>query len=423
MSEHRTVHCTVTGFLGKRTQDIVFDIGNDIAVGVHGEPLGPHGITETGADLIDLAMAIYQIERSLSGFRGGNRPVQYNLSIKLRRPELWQGKAIEKIRELLYLQGNAIWNINILSSSMAPVPPHKKHESGMNEISQITLFSGGLDSTCGLATLLNSSKITQPVSFYSRQKKLQIDITRELGFTTPVQFSRKTRMNPGSGRRSYYRSFLFLSLAAVAAFSWDVRKILQFENGVLATAVPPGDAWFMTRHAHPILHKLCEELFDTLFGGEWIIENPALFMTKRELYLEACDTLGQTKAQELAQKTETCWFFNSPTIPGGTKNNNQSCGVCIPCIIRRTALRDDQYAIDLCGDKDKRNDKRLGLNFRSYYGLASDILRTRNNPYEFYTILPDITRQLIAPIGKLRLDDLQNLFIRFSHEFIETFDS
>src|SRR6185369_10977013 len=220
-----------------------------------------------------------------------------------------------------------------------------------------------MDSTCGLTSIQNHASTSRLVSFYTRQKSLQTKIASELEFARPVQWSKiwKPKMGPSHG--FYYRSFLFLCLAAAVADSWKARTILQFENGVLASAIPPSAAWMMTKHAHPQLHKLAAELVSVLFGGKWQVRNPFMLKTKRDCFVESSSIIGRAKAKTILDKTETCWFHRSNRVVGGKKKPGKACGVCIPCIVRRTALRDNNYEWDLRKEQ-VQNDPKLGRAYR-----------------------------------------------------------
>jgi hypothetical protein len=279
-----------------------------------------------------------------------------------------------------------------------------------------------MDSICGAMTMNSKEEKdkTALVSFYTKQKSLQKGLADELGFINHIQWGKKWRLRTGRGKSFYYRSFLFLSLAAIVAESWEVKKIIQFENGILASAIPPSPAWRMTRHAHPLVHLEMAKLFHELFGGNWSVTNPFLLKTKRECYLAAVKSIGQELADKAIKRTETCWFLYSNRTTAGEKKPSVPCGVCIPCIVRRTAFSKDKQTWDLTKDTNK-NDDKIGIYFRSYYGFVEQILGTKNSPYEFYRILPSVGRQLIGVTPEMTLINLHALFYKFAEEFMDTY--
>jgi 7-cyano-7-deazaguanine synthase in queuosine biosynthesis len=417
MSRRNSVECRVEGLRSRyEYEPISFNTGPDLNLVLEGET-GPEGISPTSADLLDFAAAIYQIERQLRR-KSTSPPERFTLSMQLRNPKAWNDEAIAASQDILSLLGDAVWELDFKPGLRAPVPEHQR--DGRRKPKQVLMLSGGMDSTCGAATIKTEAAETQPVSFYTLQKGLQKNIASDLGYDRLNQWRMKWEGEVGRGYSFYYRSFLFLSLGAAIAESWRVRTILQFENGVLATSVPPSAYWLMTKHAHPLLHSHAGRLFSALFGGEWKISNPFLLLTKRGCVQEAIKAIGKTKAMQLLRKTETCWYYRANRVKGGKKRPGVPCGVCIPCIVRRTAMPDEKYTYDLLKDGNKNNQQR-GENFRSYYIFLDQVLKTKRAPGDFYAILPPSGRELVET-NSLSLDDLHQLFLKFGKEFMSTFN-
>lgn len=228
---------------------------------------------------------------------------------------------------------------------------------------------------------------------------------------------------PGKGHSFFYRSVLFLVLAAVVAESWDTHTILQFENGILATAIPPAASWMMTKHAHPEVHQQAVELFSALFGGQWTIENPFLLKTKRGCVQEASRLFGQKELAPLLRDTETCWYHWSNRVPGskkGEKKPKKPCGTCIPCILRQTAIPNEEYTYNLLNE-DVRNHEKKGIAFRNYYGFLKDVYQAHTST-EFYGRLTPAGKRLVSLNSSITLENLYELYSTFAQEFMETFD-
>lgn len=417
MSSQKSIECRIKGFRSRYEYDpISFNTGSDLSLMLEGET-GPRGISPLSADLLDFASAVYQIERQLRRKRT-SPPEHFVLRMRLREPQAWNDNAIAAAQDALYLLGDATWELDFRPGLRTSIPKHQRANGNMPE--QVALFSGGMDSTCGLTTIRTEAAKTQLVSFYTRQKTLQKSIASELGYERLNQWRMKWRKGAGPGHAFFYRSFLFLSLGAAIAESWGARRMLQFENGVLATAIPPGTAWLMTKHAHPLLHKHAGRLFSALYGGDWSISNPFLPLTKRACVTQAIKSIGKSKGMRLLSETETCWFLWSHRVIGGPKKPGVPCGICIPCIVRRTTGIDEKYAYDLLRRK-VRNNERQGANFRSYYIFLQHVLKSRRSPADFYAMLPTSGRELIAPGMPLSLEDLHRLFLTFGKEFMNVF--
>jgi len=133
------------------------------------------------------------------------------------------------------------------------------------------------------------------------------------------------------------RALMFLTLGAVVAESFGAPRVFQYENGVLAMAIPPAGTMVPTRHAHPELHRRLMRLWETVFGRHIDIRNPFALMTKREEVESFTEAIGNERAERVLRQTQTCWRLSQAHVGGEPKLPGQPCGVCTPCIVRRTA--------------------------------------------------------------------------------------
>ena len=412
-----TVNCTVVGRRRAfEAKSYSIDLEDSARTFVSGH-LGPHGISAVAADLLDIGAIIYRLERIIPDRSPSNPIVSLKIEIPVREPEVWNANAAAALSSILELLGRAKWAIQFRKSKRPLDTEYSSVDGG--GIRQVALFSAGLDSTSGIGTLSNvQRRETQLVSFYTRQKSYQKQLAGLFEYEDRLTQWRE-KGKSGRGRTFQYRSFFFLCLAAVTADSWRARKILQFENGILASAVPPTPSYVMTKHAHPSLHRRCEALFSETLGGDWIIENPFFGLTKRECVSKLGAAVRTSDFPEVISLTDTCWQLYSPKVRGRPKKPGVPCGVCIPCIIRRTAIDEDGYAFDLTKRRIQFS-PALGADFRAYLALAQKI-KSCNNKAEFYRVLPWEGKALIRD-GHLSLDEIYSLFERFAEEFWETFE-
>ena len=376
--------------------------------------LGPAGISEVAADLLDVASAVFRCERLLKVAGSTNRYTQFELSMPLRNPQIWTTDAVTCLADALEVLGNARWAFQFASADVA-IPKYSVAPEGKTK-DHVVLFSGGLDSTCGLAIGRKEASRMQLSSYYTRQKSKQREISEAIGYDDQVQWALPSMTGPG--RSFFYRSFYFVTLAAVVAESWKIRRLTQFETGILAYAIPPSPWYTMTRHAHPKFLSSVSSLYELLFGGgPWTIENPFINFTKRQEVEAARRGVGADLAAELFAKTETCWSYWACHVHKVEKDPGTSCGVCIPCIIRRTALPSDPFEIDLSKRK-YQNDDKMGQAFRSYFAFLQSVGACRSAD-EFYVLLPSHVRQLVP--SSVDLKTIYRLFVRFGEEFTGTF--
>lgn len=381
---------------------------------VSGE-LGPNGLSPVAADFLDVAGCVYRIERALPPPGKTNAYTNYCVTIPLRSPDRWNAAALAALGDALELLGGATWQFDVTRAKTA-VDVVDESQRSIRKIDSVALFSGGVDSSCGAATL--KGRDVQLCSFYTRQKTRQLELARALNLAEPTQWA--IPRSAGRGRSFFYRSFLFLAQAAVVAQSWGVREILQFENGVLASAIPPSEAFVMTKHAYPTVHRHLERLLHVLFGGEWAITNPFAKQTKREVVKEMQARLGAQRTAELMAQTDTCWSHWAPHVHGLRKRPGVPCGVCVPCLMRRTALPAEKYRIDLAKAR-WQNDPVIGGSFRAYFAFLESVRRCRSDD-EFYQLLPGQGRRLVTSGDGLNVDEALDLFRRFQKEFSRTFE-
>jgi hypothetical protein len=382
---------------------------------------GPQPVSEAVNDLLDVAAVIYRSERQLPRRGPSNPNVRYELVMPLIDPDVWTGKPQSLLEDILGFLGMAEWRVQFVRR------PRRRRQyytsvPQKRPVSRVALWSGGLDSTSGIGAELVPTSGTRLCSFYTRQASLQSKLAEELKYPTPTQW--RLAGAEGRGRSFFYRSFLFLALGAATAETFGAREIVQFENGILASSIPPVPSLAMTKHAHPRLHRLLEQLLESITGREWRIENPLSQMTKREATEAMRRKQGSKKAAELAAQTQSCWNLSAPhafgvrKFRGQTKRPNEHCGVCVPCIIRRTALPQEDFVFDL-NEPSVRGHAKLGAHFLEYAEFVLAI-RAASGQAGLRRVLPAEGLELIDD-GFTDLKSLEILLRKFADEFVETF--
>ena len=447
------VKFTTKGLKDSQSKAFGFTLGQNrhLSWTIHGE-LGKKGINDKEADLLDLAFSIFRGERMFSRYQRTNPVVKVELEFAARNPKNWNKLALKSLEAALQVLGNAEWRIKVLPKARTKVVEKQESVSGQvksdRKIKQVILFSGGMDSTCGLIDKLDEPKDSVLVSFYKKQKSVQQEIASELGFDQLVQATMKWEGDKqGYNKSFFYRSFLFISLASAVANTFEfqdkVKRVLQYENGVLSLSIPPSPAIMMTKHAHPTFHKHYQNFLKAYFRGDWEIINPFKLTTKRKAVLTGYEKLARNKWNEILLKTESCWYQYSNQLGTDDKGelikkaNNKPCGICIPCLIRRSAFKEGDYDIDFCTNDIKKFNNLIdnslkGAYLRSYYYFIIQILETFTNnkngvkKYDtgkFYSILPAVGREVMDDLDDIELEDLHRLFAAFALEFKSTYSN
>lgn len=409
-------------------REAIFEFGEKPIWTVRG-PVGPRPLSERACDLVDLVGAIYRAESQIRN-RRTDPAILWTVNAPVRDPEFWQEEGGDLLASVLGFLNRASWEFTFSKRTAAPDVTMKFSDD--TKIEEIVLFSGGLDSLCGAGSRTRKSKSCRLVSQYHRQGGLQIDLADRLGYAAPVQWRLAGRR--GREGMNLLRSSMFLTLAAAVASTYGAKRIFQYENGILALAIPPSGNFIPTRHAHPETHRRMEILFDRVFEDNFSIHNPFLSLTKREAVKRLEKVLGMREAAALIQKTETCWYVSQPTVANKKKNNGQPCGVCTPCIVRATARPEEianwkwsnskvegkGYACDLRKSY-VRIDERLGMTFRAYLEFV-DIVLQAASPSEMVDQFAPEARIVVDNVNEPKDGFVAKILRRFAHEFCDTFD-
>jgi hypothetical protein len=230
--------------------------------------------------------------------------------------------------------------------------------------STVALFSGGLDSLCGVAYLAQTRERPIFVSHSppGRANNLRLiqGVWSELcNESFPEEqcaaFRLEIRERNRAGRRSMFqehsrrtRPFFFLALACAIAVDQDVPVVQMSENGALGLSLPiRADAYgaMCSRQAHEFLLRGFSELLNSVAPrtGGWRVSNPFAEMTKGE----ACRVLK--KAGKLAKYAISCEYVGRQAAFlrfwkrkhsrwARRIGDGPQCGLCVPCLIRRAAL-------------------------------------------------------------------------------------
>jgi 7-cyano-7-deazaguanine synthase in queuosine biosynthesis len=407
-----------------------------------------YGIVEIGRanpavlDLLEIARTVHEFDRRQPKRTTGVRVKQVRVTMPLREPARWTSAAKNELSAVLRVQGNAEWIFDftkrtagktsadlVFGGSGVEKTKPKKRTKERPPFENVVLFSGGLDSTSGLATLTEQADRTLLIAYYARNRMKQVSIAEKMGFRRLVQIGSRWTVSEAAARiggQFMYRSFLFLALALLFADATRARSLLQFENGPLALAVEPLDLYRITRHAHPLVHRHLASLFKILTGREINVTNPFLDKTKGEAVALLKSRLAKDLFRDIVAQTETCWYLNSKTIVAGRprKENGEPCGACVPCLVRRAALGADDTAaaIDFSnGGGRAARDPVIRVHYDSYTAFAERLLDKNFDVHDFMEAVPAATRMALGTGGEMTPADAFALYRRFAREWTRTY--
>jgi len=335
--------------------------------------------TPAGADLLRFATAVFCADRTTlrrSCPDGWTR--SFHIEVPVAAPDEWN--LANWSRTLGFLTGDR-WTI----------VPHRSRpastESAGLPVDAVSLFSGGLDSLCGVIDLLEDDPQRRLLLIAhheggqasTAQRALFAALTGIYGSRILLRrmFCRPAPSDPTQAqplpdlheRTTRSRSLLFIAgaLAAASAVGAHVPVYVP-ENGWIGLNVPltrarTGSASTRTTHPHfiDLLAQTCRAL-----GLDNPIINPYRLKTKGEMML-ACR--NRRLLTRLAPATISC---SHPETPRWRSRSQGNCGYCLPCLVRRAALarirldRAEHYAWDALTDTALLDlTKRTGADLRA----------------------------------------------------------
>lgn len=270
---------------------------------------------------------------------------QFKIHLPLLNPELWDNQK-PLLKEALHFLSGDLWEFEFSQSEfeISSVITAEARSIHINNHDSVCLFSGGLDSAIGVIDLIAQDKRPVLVSHsYPKDKKKQNYIYELLNIDN-AKF--QTAANPRRLRnvptdiQMRTRSFNFIAFGALIATAISQNyhnnqaiPLYVPENGLISInppLTPRRIGSLSTRTTHPYFLKKMNELFINI-GLPVNIVNPYQFKTKGEMILE-CQ--NQELLQAIAPHTVSC---------GKWKRQNQQCGKCVPCLIRRASFNRAGY--------------------------------------------------------------------------------
>jgi 7-cyano-7-deazaguanine synthase in queuosine biosynthesis len=320
-------------------------VANQILSRVHAEGFVP---SPRSVDLLNIALATYTADlRVWRGYSEDRWTRDFVVYAPVGDPASWSATLPLLHSLLTFLTGDR-WEIVLREKS----EQHRSEEPQTMEQPRpdiVSLFSGGLDSFVGAIDLLagparialvgqygNSRNEQQ--SAYEALERVHADRITPFWFHVLPPLGRdldgKKRQGEDTMRS---RSLLFFALGtAVASAIGNQIPLYIPENGLISLNVPLTPARMgssSTRTTHPYVIKLYRELLSAC-GIAVPVMTPYRFVTKGEMLANA------RNPALLAAGVHETMSCARPSM--GRQHRLEvgiHCGYCVPCIIRRAALR------------------------------------------------------------------------------------
>lgn len=293
------------------------------------------------ADLLRIASGAYLADRLT--IRGQFFARDMQILVHVVDASLWSKEILHKIENLLGWLTGDIWNITVRQSKTTDRPIIL--DLPIEAMDEVALLSGGLDSLCGGIDRIDDGKrrlfighndgtaVVQKAQNNVHQFMRNLNAGATAGFQSII-FSNVGKKAEASTRS---RSLLFMSLATAMATSTGASNIVVPENGYTSLNVPLNAARggaLSTRSTHPTTFERMNHILNDL-DISVSVSNPYQQFTKGEFVKIAHEKLGSQFVDFLPQ-TISCGKLDGTYFKGG--NPNWGCGLCIPCIVRRSSI-------------------------------------------------------------------------------------
>ena len=326
--------------------------------------------TRQGADMLLFGAAVYCADKATQR-RDSQDSWTRDISIELptRDTDRWHPSKFESA--LNFLTGDR-WHIQPYSSPRDPLldiagVPEGDEAVGVG-VDGVCLFSGGLDSLCGVIDLLEQDR-GRRLCLLSHHEGGQASTAQQLLYSQLCEhygedriLSRRLYLRPAPKNKNQARplparrenttrsrSMLFLSAAwALASAEGPNTPVYVPENGFIGINVPltrsrVGSA--STRTTHPHFFRQISDATAAI-GLPNPIVNPYRYRSKGQMLKE---TQNPQLLRRLAPLSVSCSHPETARYVGRKQGN---CGYCFPCLIRRSSMAQvgwdtEEYAWDI----------------------------------------------------------------------------
>ena len=368
-------------------------------------------LTDLELDLIEIATYVYGADQAST--RGGTVRIDYGnawyrdfrFEIPVRKPDFWSSDEVldDLTRTLNDLSGD---NFEFAFHHKPTAPPtyFEWGKDDATDISQVMLFSGGIDSFGGAVeeiltrkqkVVLVSHRANPKIAPY--QERLVTDLTNLLEdkrlapIHIPMWVNKDQDITKDYTQRT--RSFLFASIASIVARLFGLKCIKFYENGITSMNLPVSPQVVSTRasrstHPKP-LSGMCS-LFSRVFEDGFGILNPYFWKTKTQI-LKDIKAAGQSG---LCASTVSCVHTREMT------NEQPHCGKCSQCLDRRLVALAANYTTTEDPPNGYRfntfEDSLEGADRVLFEGYAQIVNRIQgiDNAVQFCVAYPEITRAI-----------------------------
>jgi 7-cyano-7-deazaguanine synthase in queuosine biosynthesis len=286
-------------------------------------------------DLVLVSGAVAYADRVVKRRRGSGWSRKLKITLPVSIPKYWENQAVigRLVDALDYVTGDH-WQFEFVPGAKPLAIPQSSLDFTLGNY-VVVPFSDGLDSYLQWQLLkaeepnVNVLRIhtASSASNSGRNKKIDgLGGKLEQRLSLPVSFSAKDHPEPTY--RS--RTFLFYTIAALAAVKVGAKRVIIGENGVgaLGPSMIPDGGECPHRTTHPAFTARLALFVNRVLGSEVAFEHPQRYSTK-----------GQVLQRAVAHGVTGWEATHSCTRGRRDRLSGHACGVCGGCLLRRAALQ------------------------------------------------------------------------------------
>ncbi len=301
------------------------------------------GVSSAAGDLLRIAAAAFLADRLTTRGLGFTRSIR--ISVHVVELQLWSTAVLAKVEHLLRWLTGDDWKIRVVREQAIQRPPELPLAA--DSVDEVTLLSGGLDSFCGAVDRLQDGKARLFIGHtdgasavqHAQQEVRQyiMAFLRPHGPSAAYQTVTLSQVGDKKEASTRSRSLLFMSLATAAASARSCGRVVVPENGYTSANLPLNTARggaLSTRSTHPTTFLRLNDIL-TEVGIEVRISNPYQGLTKGE-FVALAASHSLVRFEEAVGRTLSCGKLDGTYYKGG--NPNYACGLCVPCIVRRSSI-------------------------------------------------------------------------------------
>jgi hypothetical protein len=320
---------------GEAGGDIPISVGRDIVLNPQAlQDFGGHLFKDVEHDLVVVCGAIAFADRLVLRRRGSGWPRSFHLTIAVLDLNAWKrNQVINSLQEALeYVTGDQ-WTFNFVSGGRRITVPQGSWRFADGPF-VVLPFSDGLDSYLQWQLLKIEEPHVSPVRMQTSSRALSEARNRLIDAVGSAR-NRRVRfpvsLRVGNHAEPTYRTrtFLFFSMAALAAAKLGTTRVVIGENGVGAlgpSLIPYGDECPHST-THPAFTRRLSRFLNELLQTQIAFEHPQVFHTK-----------GQVLARAINLGVKGWESTNSCVRDARSGLDGLPCGVCSGCLLRRTAI-------------------------------------------------------------------------------------